>query len=268
MTVATTIRQDRQSALAATRGALKLWRAAMTQVNELFERVALPRMEHVFAQSEYTRTLLASMVPAGRLSIAWPGVDTKIFHPGQNLGEKYVLSVGRFADPRKNVQMLLRAYHLLRQRLSDVPRLVLAGSTGPTMCDWALVRELQISEYVTFYEAPSTNELAALYRDAAIFALSSNEEGFGVVLTEAMASGVPVVSTRCGGPETIILDGKTGYLTPVGDHEALAIAMGEVLTQPALRRSMVEAGRKAVEREFSLTASGQAYLKVYDRLLA
>jgi len=268
ITVGTTILQDRRSALAAARGAGKMWKAAMTQVDVLLEHLVLPRVNHVFAQSEYTRRLLEPVVPKGRLSIGWPGVDTTVFHPGPNFGDKYILSVGRFSDPRKNVRMLLRAYRQLRQRLPSAPRLLLAGSAGPTRQDWVLARELQISEHVAFCQAPSRHELAALYRDAAIFALSSDEEGFGVVLAEAMASGVPVVCTRCGGPETIVSDGESGYLTPVGDPEALATAMRGLLTHPELRKRMAEAARRAAEARFSLAASSAAYLDVYDRLLS
>ena len=64
------------------------------------------------------------------------------------------------------------------------------------------------------------DELVELYRGAALLALSSDEEGLGLVILEAMASGIPVVSTACGGPQTSVVDGETGFLTPVGDAAA------------------------------------------------
>ena len=61
-----------------------------------------------------------------------------------------------------------------------------------------------------------------------MFLLSSNEEGLGLVIGEAMAAGLPVVSTRCGGPETFVVEGVTGYLTPVGDAQAMALKIAEL----------------------------------------
>jgi glycosyltransferase involved in cell wall biosynthesis len=134
--------------------------------------------------------------------------------------------------------------------------------------DWRIARELTVSEWIEFHENPTVEELAKLYREAMVFALSSNEEGFGIVLIEAMASGIPIVSTRCGGPESVIAEGKTGYLTPVGNHEAMAARLKELITCPRERLRMGNAGRRVAEERFSLEASGRAYIDVYDRLLA
>ncbi len=110
-------------------------------------------------------------------------------------------------------------------------------------------------------------ELADLYRHAMFFVLPSDEEGIGIVLLEAMASGLPVVSTCCGGPETAVLDGETGFLTPVGDAQALADAMQHLLDNPALRRRMGQAGRRIAEERFSLDVTGKVFLRKYDELL-
>jgi glycosyltransferase involved in cell wall biosynthesis len=61
-----------------------------------------------------------------------------------------------------------------------------------------------------------------LYQEAKCFVLPSYEEGFGMVILEAMACGIPVVSTRCGGPNDIVLDGENGYLVDIGDVNAMA----------------------------------------------
>jgi glycosyltransferase involved in cell wall biosynthesis len=267
LSVATTIRNDRASALAQARGIRKVWRSGMTGVNVILERQVLSRMDHVFAQSSYTEQLLKQLVPEGRLSIGAPGVDTLVFRPGEPAAIPYLLSVARFSDPRKNVSMLFRAYSMLRERVPDPPRLVLAGSEGPTESDWELARKLGIAGRIEFRNNPGVEELANLYREATLFALPSNEEGFGIVLAEAMASGIPVVSTRCGGPESVVIDGKTGYLTPVGDHQAMARRLTELLTDVLRREEMGREGRRVAERRFSIETTGKAYVDVYDRLL-
>jgi len=269
LSVATTIFQDRRSALAKKRGFEKVWRRTMTDVNDVLERRGLARMDHVFAQSSYTHKLLRPMLSDGRLSLGPPGVDTSLFRPGhRDSGDGYILSVARFSDPRKNVELLFRAYALVRAALSRPPRLVLAGTTGPTQANWALARELGIAAWIDFQENPPIEELARLYRAATVFALSSDEEGFGLVLLEAMASGVALVSTRCGGPESIVTDGQTGYLTPVGDHHALAARLSELLEDGQLRRCMAYAGRRRALERFSIEVAGAPYLRVYDGLLA
>ncbi len=268
LTVGTLVRRDRESLLAQARGAERAWRFVMVAVNERIERAVLPRMTHVFAQSVYTQQLLERNVSRNRLSFGPPGVDTSIFKPGQYQADGYILSVGRFSDRRKNVSLLFKAYDRVRRQMSRPPKLVLAGNAEPTSHDWELVRAAGIEAHVEFRRNPSTEALARLYRDGSVFVLSSDEEGFGVVLLEAMASGLPVVSTRCGGPETLVQDGETGYLTPVGNASALCGRICELLEQPALRKRMGEAGRESVERSFSLEASGRVYLEKYDELLA
>jgi glycosyltransferase involved in cell wall biosynthesis len=83
-----------------------------------------------------------------------------------------------------------------------------------------------------------------------------------------MASGVPVVSTDCGGPATLIDDGQTGFLVPTGDADALAARMAHLLTHPREAAAMGRAGRSRVEQHFSVEAAGERFLRVYDELLA
>jgi glycosyltransferase involved in cell wall biosynthesis len=267
LSVATTVAQDRRSALARESGLRRVWRAGMTGFNMMLERKILSCMDHVFAQSAYTHRLLAGLVSGGRLSMGPPGVDTSLFRPGRDSEKDYILSVARFSDPRKNVRMLFRAYALVRDELPDAPRLVLAGTDGPTPKDWALACELGISDRVEFRGNQTPEDLAQLYRGAALFALASNEEGFGIVLLEAMASGIAVVSTRCGGPESLIVEGQTGLLTPVGDHNAMAGSLIELLRDVNRRQEMGRKGRRLSEERFSIEVAGRAYLQVYDRLL-
>src|SRR5262249_26248881 len=179
-----------------------------------------------------------------------------------------ILSVARFSDPRKNVRMLFYAYHLLKQHRPNAPRLVLAGSTGPADADWAIARDLRIIGNIEYRPNLSPEGLAELYRAASLFVLPSDEEGFGMALVEAMACGVPVISTRCGGPETIVTEGETGHLTPVNDPRGMADRLHQLIQNPEKRALMGSRARDIVDIRFSLEATGRAYLDVYDRLLA
>jgi glycosyltransferase involved in cell wall biosynthesis len=244
-----------------------LWLKLMTTINARSERRALQLVDHIFALSEYTRSQLSALVPGEKLSLGWPGVDTGLFYPlARSPDDGYILSVGRHSDPRKNLRLLLQAYRRLCQRLPNVPRLMLAGDK-PSATDWTLAVELGIADHIDVRVNVTSEVLPSLYRRASLFVLASDEEGLGIVLLEAMASGLPVVSTRCGGPETCVVEGETGYLTPVGDAEALAARMQVLLEDDTLRQRLGWAGRRLAESRFSIEAAGVPFLAVYDRLL-
>ena len=265
--VATTVKEERSSILAESKWPRRPWLWLMTAVNAWSEPRALRSVDHVFALSEYTRSQLSRAVPASKLTLGVPGIDTQLFHPPEMPAHKgFILSVGRFGDPRKNVGMLLDAYRRLVECIPHAPELMLVGEHPPPQ-DWARVIRWGIADRIDVRLDVTPEELAPLYRQACLFALSSNEEGLGIVILEAMASGLPVVSTCCGGPATCVLEGVTGYLTPVGDAEALAQRMRMLLEDDALRLRLGQAGRRAVETRFSMEVAGEPFLAAYDRLL-
>lgn len=145
------------------------------------------------------------------------------------LGEGPVIATAGRLVGVKDHKTLLRAFAALLQ--SSPARLVLFGD-GPLRAELeAESRTLGIASRVLF--AGYVNEPAACYAAADLFVLSSSSEGFGNVLIEAMAAGVPVVSTDAPhGPREILADGRYGTLTPVGDAGALAAAMAAMLDAP------------------------------------
>jgi glycosyltransferase involved in cell wall biosynthesis len=200
--------------------------------------------------------------------MAPPGVDTNTFYPlpirHDLAAEPYILSVSRFDDPRKNVDLLLTAYQRLLQIVPAPPRLLLAGSGRPPERVMRRMRELGLDNKVHFHHRPSQAELSRYYREALCFVLSSDEEGFGIVVTEAMASGVPVVATRCGGPDGIVNDGVDGFLVEVGDAEGLAQKVASLVIDRDLNSRMGLEARLTADSRFSRQATKQAILKAYD----
>ncbi|ODT19491.1 MAG: glycosyl transferase [Kaistia sp. SCN 65-12] len=167
------------------------------------------------------------------------------------LGDGPVLATAGRLVGVKDHKTLLRAFAaLLKQRPA---RLVLFGD-GPLRGELeAESRILGIGSRVLF--AGYVNDPAACYAAADLFVLSSTSEGFGNVLIEAMAAGVPVVSTDAPhGPREILADGKYGALVPVGDAEALAAAMAAMLDAPTAA-ALLE-GRAA---DFAVERIGDAY---------
>src|SRR5579884_2982998 len=149
-----------------------------------------------------------------------------------------ILFVGRAADPRKNVAALLEAFRLLRARL-PAARLRLVGEPpGLALPEGA--------EAV----GPVPDVAAELAR-ATVLVLPSLQEGFGIVVAEALAAGVPVVVTPCGGPEELVRGSGGGVVAEGFGAEAVAAALSELLQDPGRLLAARRSGRRHVEREHS-----------------
>jgi len=266
--VATLTTAERKSTLARGRGILGAWRRAMARITARLDLAALRHVDAVFVENRWMDELLRRRMPEGSVHFAPPGVDTRLFRPreGGPAGGP-VLCVGRLADPRKNVGLLFEAYARLRREAAQAPPLLLAGSTAPSDEAWAVAAAHGIRDHVEFRGGLSDERLAELFREASMFVLSSDEEGLGLVVLEAMASGLPVVSTDCGGPSTAIEHGRSGFLVPVGDAAGLASHMRDLLDDPGLRDAIGRQARARAEAEFSYEAAGRPFLDCYDRLL-
>ena len=145
--------------------------------------------------------------------------------------------VGRADDPRKNLPLLLEALPLIRARVPGT-KLRLIGRPP-----------LQVPDGVDVLgEVPS---IAEPLREAALFVLPSWQEGFGIVAAEALACGVPVVSTPSGGPEQLVRDSDGGRILSGFEVEELADAVVGLLEDVATLRRMRVAGREYVVREHS-----------------
>jgi alpha-1,3-rhamnosyl/mannosyltransferase len=156
-------------------------------------------------------------------------------------GERYVLAIGTI-EPRKNLPGLVRAFDLVAKTDPDV-RLVIAGADG-----WgvdALDHAVAVSPFagrIVRLGYVSDADHADLLAGASVLAYPSLYEGFGHPPFEAMAAGVPVVTTTAGSlPEVV---GDAAELVPPGDEAALADALTRVLTDDALRAELVARGRR------------------------
>jgi glycosyltransferase involved in cell wall biosynthesis len=126
----------------------------------------------------------------------------------------------------------------------------------------SLVRALGLSDRVRFLGEVTPADVAALMRNSAVLVVPSRRETFSLVTAEALASGTPVVATRCGGPEEILTD-DYGQLTDVDDPAALAIAIGSVLTRTF---DLAQLRQYAVER-FGTAAAAERLGRLYEQVI-
>ncbi|HKY32793.1 MAG TPA: glycosyltransferase family 4 protein [Candidatus Polarisedimenticolia bacterium] len=186
---------------------------------------------------------------------------------GPGDGEVTVLSVGRMVD-YKGFDVLLRACSWLRAEGRAV-RCVLAGDGPERSALRELASKLQVP--AEFPGPLAQDGVAALMRQADLFVLAcvrgrdGQQDGIPIVLMEAMAAGVPVVSTKLSGIPELVIDRRTGLLAAPGDDEHLARAMGRLLDDPPLAASLAAAARAHVEKEFDLAVSASALEREFER---
>jgi len=183
-----------------------------------------------------------------------------------------VLTVGG-VEPRKGTITLFEAMAELRRNLDPPPVLAIVG--GHSFQDYRAYREaalarlpelgLELGNDVVLLGTVPEAELGGWYRAADAFAFPSVKEGFGLVVLEALAAGLPVVTTDIPVFGEYLADGVSALLTRPGDGPALATALQAVLTDPDLRRRLAAGGAPVVQR-FTWEASARRHLDVYAAL--
>jgi len=204
--------------------------------------------------------------PADRIEIVAPGVDHAFFSPGDKLGARAALGwtdgwigehggrgaadhpvllfVGRI-QPLKGLDVAVRALASLDRE--DAELVVVGGPSGKAGPDelrkvHALAMELGVRDRMKFVPPQPHHLLSTWYRAADVVVVPSRAESFGLVALEAAACGAPVVASDVGGLRTIVADGRTGFLVEPRDPAAFAVAIDELLSDPALASSFGAAG--------------------------
>jgi glycosyltransferase involved in cell wall biosynthesis len=216
--------------------------------------------------------LLAMGFPESRTHTHYIGVDCQAIRPREDFEERpVILHVARLVEV-KGTRHLLRAFATVAQRYDGVQLLIIGD--GPLRRPLqALAAAAGIQDRVEFLGALRHADVLARMRKAAMLVLpgirtaTGREEGLGMVLLEAAATGVPVIGSRVGGIPECILEGRTGFLVPERDSGALAERMGELLEDPVRRRRMGTEGRALVERRFDIHRQTEALETLYDSLL-
>lgn len=170
---------------------------------------------------------------------------------------------GRYNDPRKNLPLLLEAFARLAPTRPEL-RLVLAGE-APTPALQRRLAALGIAGQVELHDELPRAGLLALYAQIELLVIPSQQEGLGIVGLEALASGRPVLSTRCGGPEEFVLEDETGWLV-AAEPAAMAARLGELLAAPERLRAAGARGRALVEARYGYAAVAPAFHAAFDQV--
>jgi glycosyltransferase involved in cell wall biosynthesis len=215
-------------------------------------RTIYERSDEFIVIDDLSQTTYTGMYPerATRFHLVPTGVDTQQFRPIPDLDKrvtrkkfglpengKMFLFVGRL-HWKKGIDFILRSFALLKKDVPDA-FLAIAGEGEERQRMKQLTDELQMSDAVYFlgtvprFPKP---DLALLYNSADVSVVGSVEESFALVITEALACGVPVVSTLVGIAPKVIRDGVTGYLLKERDERQMSFLMKSALTSPTIDR--------------------------------
>ncbi len=183
--------------------------------------------------------------------------------PGARPRQKQLMHVSNFR-PVKRVLDCIRILALVR-RETDAHLLMVGDGPerGPAE---ALAWDLGMQDHVTFLG--KQDHVERLFPKAHVLLMPSELEAFGLVALEAMACGVPPVATACGGVPELVDDGVTGFLEPVGDVDAQARRVLQLLTDDAMYERMAQEARRQAETRFSTDLVIPKYEAHYERVLA
>ncbi|WP_066834341.1 glycosyltransferase [Rufibacter ruber] len=227
---------------------------------------------------EYFKTLLVRLgCPASKILVHHSGIDVKKFefHPSakSKSGEFKILTVGRLVEKKGIYYGLYAVKHLkaISPQLSFCYQII---GDGPLLEDLKqLAAELNIEEHVIFSGAMGQQDVVASLLASDVFlaphvtASNQDQEGIPNVLKEAMAVGVPVVSTYHSGLPELVQDGVTGYLVQERDPEGLAEALLKVFNQSGNHFLMEQRAREYVEQKFNIENLNAELIRIYANLL-
>ncbi len=232
----------------------------------LMQAVVSKRLDHIITVSEDSKKMIHRDfgVPLEQQTVVYNGIDRDVFRPLPGVKKKKgnIIFVGNIEDGKKGFAYLLKAMSRIDRRVTVTA--VEGGSPHHKVTD-RLMEKFGLEGRVVFTGKTSNDELVRHYSEAELAVVPSVYEGFGFPAAEAMACGVPVVSSDGGAlPEVV---GDAGVVVPARDEGALADAINGLIGDPKRMRAMGGAGIERVKRHFVWEKAVSEIIAVYRRFL-
>jgi glycosyltransferase involved in cell wall biosynthesis len=228
------------------------------------------RLQHIVTVSQRSKQDIcrAFNIDPERIQVIYNGIDTETFRPEPSIARNpwQLITTASADQPLKGTQHLIPAFASLIERFPKL-RLVFIGRPKPGGDTEKLIDGHRVADKIRFVHGIGAEEIRHLYASSAVAVVPSEYEGFGLPAGEAMACGVPLVSTDGGAlPEVV---GNAGRVVPAADAAALANAIGELLDlDPANREQIGMAGRQHILNHFSWSKAAAAMSDAYRGVLA
>ena len=204
-------------------------------------------------------------LPSAQIQVIPNGVDLERFHPaevGKDPGKLRLLTVGRLSVT-KRLPLLLEMVEALRSQDSQAHLTVVGGGALEAGLRQSLAQR-NLRDAITLVGRREGSEMPEIYRQHDVFVSASMQEGMSNAMLEAMASGLPIVTTRCEGVEELIAD--NGVVVDAPEPRKLAEAVRRLAADQALRKAMALAARTRASL-FSWSCAADQYIEQYHRIL-
>ncbi|MEZ6060836.1 MAG: glycosyltransferase [Planctomycetaceae bacterium] len=246
--------------------------------SRLVNRLLLRRCDRLFGCGKSVQQALIDNegLPAGRVGVIYNGVDLEALAAASSDARPRIRREFGFRDDDFVAVQVARLHELKDHRTAleainiakrSVPtiRLLLVGAGDERSAIEGRIFDLGLANHVKL--AGSRNDVRDLLAASDAFLMSSISEGIPLTIIEAMAAGLPVVSTAVGGIPEMIADELSGFLAGPGDAPGLARGLVRLAEDPQLRKRLIENGRHRAHEQFSLTSMLDNYRRVYQEML-
>ena len=237
--------------------------------------------DHVVAVSESVASTLSSHIPTQKLQVIHNGLELQTFDHALNqqsnnfraeLGiedsDILIAAVGRIA-PDKGFDYLLDAARQVLGNTSGNIHFIVVGSEENQAHAAELNQKIidyDISKH--FHFLGFRDDVPDILATSDVFVLSSRKEGHPYVMLEAMASKCAIVACNCAGVEETIDEGETGFIVPIGDHDAIARQLRLLIDDAPLRTKLAGAARNKIVSSFTADKTANSLIEAYENLLA
>ena len=259
-------------AAVSVRPQLVLTRHVLFPMGKL-HRLTRHRVARVIAVSEAVAVSLREqkIFDEAQISVVRHGINLERFHSVVKRNESKMLRVGILGELSrvKGQKEFVRAAAIIARQRADV-EFIIAGRDNSAEGEYRqeLIQSIEsagLTDRIHLIEA--TIDVAEFLSQLDVFVSASSSEAFGLAIVEAMAAGVPVVATASDGAREIITDSQTGQLVPIGDVDALAKRIGELLGDSADRKRLAHNARHKAAQDFSLARMIAETEAVYRQVL-
>jgi glycosyltransferase involved in cell wall biosynthesis len=221
------------------------------------------RLSHIITVSEFTKKDIAHefSIDENKFRVVYNGINNEYFYPVQNgtRPDNSIIVTNSADIPLKGLNYLLEAVAEIRKKQSV--KLTVIGEPKKNGIIEKLVVDLKIGDMVNFTGRIANEDFAGYYAKATIAVVPSLYEGFGIPAAEAMACGVPLITTSGGAlPEVV---GDSGIIVPPADASALAGAITYLFNNPDERKKLAQAGLERVNSVFSWPKAAQKVVDIY-----
>lgn len=242
-----------------------IYQAARMGWVRILTRISLSASNKVIALScDLQKTTIGLGVDVKKTVVIPNGIEIQNFYPSDSPRENFILFVGSLI-PRKGANYLIEAFAKLKDEIPGA-RLVIVGEGAQRSDLEQMAREHHLDDLVQFVGTVSQMQISSLMQRARVFVLPSLEEGLGVVLLEAIASGTPCIGSRVGGIPDVITE-DVGLLVPPMDPDALCSAMRTILLDPDRWQAYSRAARTRAVEKFAWENIADQIIRVYKDTL-